>query len=166
MGKLVPIVGIVLGLAVGLAGGMTLRPEDPGCAPEDTACLEAEAEAEAQAEADAKKAAEVSTEYTELKRQFVISLLQDQRVVALVVASIAVEVVEGTGTEVFAKEPKLRDAFLQVMFVHAQSGGFDGAFTTGPAMIDLKMRLKEAAAPILGDVLVDVLITEIVRQDL
>lgn len=167
MGKLIPILAILIGLGGGVGAGLTLRPDPTKCAEDDAACKEEQAEAKAAEEEKKDKAKEGKpTEFSELNRQFVISLLKDERVSALVVASLVVEMLEGQGTEVFTHEPKLRDAFLQVMFVHAQSGGFDGAFTSGPAMLDLKMRLKEVAKPILGDGLVDVLITEIVRQDL
>ena len=38
-------------------------------------------------------------------------------------------------------KPRLRDSFLKVMFRHANSGGFDGSFTSGRKMDDLKSAL-------------------------
>jgi len=52
------------------------------------------------------------------------------------------------------------------MFRHANSGGFDGAFTTGRKMEDLRSALLVAAREVFGEIPVsDVLITEIARQD-
>ena len=59
----------------------------------------------------------------------------------------------------------LRDMFLQVMFNHANSGGFDGAFTSGEKMNDLRGSLFQAAVKVLGPIATDVLVIDIVRQD-
>lgn len=66
----------------------------------------------------------------------------------------------------FEREPKLRDAFLQAMFLHAQSGGFDGAFIAPGPMADLRGALRMAARDVIGPAVHDVLVTEIARQDL
>jgi flagellar FliL protein len=52
------------------------------------------------------------------------------------------------------------------MFRHANTGGFDGAFTTGRKMEDLRAALLAAARQVFGETPVDdVLIIEIARQD-
>jgi hypothetical protein len=67
---------------------------------------------------------------------------------------------------VAAVEPRLRDQFLKVMFRHANSGGFDGSFTSGRKMEDLKSALLGAAREVMSETPVEeVLITEIARQD-
>ncbi len=104
-------------------------------------------------------------EYVKLAQQFVVPVLTETRVSALVVISLSLEVTPGSNELVYAKEPKLRDAFLRVMFTHAHSGGFDGSFTTGQGMQDFRNSLKEAAAKVLGDIVNEVLLTDIVRQD-
>ena len=45
-----------------------------------------------------------------------------------------------------AVKPRLRDSFLKVMFRHANSGGFDGSFTAGRKMEDLKSALLAGRA--------------------
>lgn len=162
MGKLIPMILILAALSGGVGAGILLKPQPDACSPGDAECAAAD---EAASEA-AKKAAETPPEFAELNRQFVVPLIQGGRVTALVVCAIAIEVAEGTTEGVYSAAPKLRDAFLGVLFVHAHSGGFEGDFTSGQAMRDLKARLAEAAEPILGDSLRSVLITEIVRQDL
>ena len=166
MGKLIPIVVVLLGAGGGVGAGMMLKPAPDPCMPEDSEACLAEAEAAEKAEMMAKEAERADAEFAELKRQFVIPIVRDGRVSALVVASLALEIDTGATEAVFSLEPKLRDAFLQVMFVHAHSGGFDGTFTARQAMADLKERLNEVARPIIGASLHNVLITEIVRQDI
>jgi predicted Zn-dependent protease with MMP-like domain len=54
---------------------------------------------------------------------------------------------------------------LQVLFYHANIGGFECAFTSGERMDILRSALLDAAHGVLGDQVNDVLITEIARQD-
>jgi hypothetical protein len=54
---------------------------------------------------------------------------------------------------------------LQVLFDHANSGGFDGAYTDAANLITLRTALLEAAKSVLNDTVSDVLITDILRRD-
>jgi flagellar FliL protein len=54
---------------------------------------------------------------------------------------------------------------LQVMFDHANAGGFKGVFTDGANLILLRAALRETAQKLLGDMVVDVLIADLARQD-
>jgi hypothetical protein len=91
--------------------------------------------------------------------------VHEERVEGLMILSLSVEVDEGLSDEVYTREPKLRDRFLQALFRHAQSGAFDGVFTAGPAMRDLRGSLLEEARSVLGPIVHDVLVTDILRQD-
>jgi hypothetical protein len=104
-------------------------------------------------------------EFVRMTNQFVVPVLRQADIDALVVVSVGLEVRAGLRDTVFAREPKLRDAFLRVMFDHANAGGFDGTFTAGPQMTALRRNLWEAARPVLGRDVFDVLITDIARQD-
>mgnify|MGYP000498233799 CR=1 FL=1 len=53
----------------------------------------------------------------------------------------------------------------QVLFDHANIGGFKGAFTDANTMAILRRALLETARKTLGNDVSDVLITEIARQD-
>jgi hypothetical protein len=84
----------------------------------------------------------------------------------MVVLSLSVEIATGQATTVESVQPRLRDSFLAVMFRHANSGGFDGSFTAGQKMQDLKSALLVVAREIMPTTPVtEVLITDIVRQD-
>ncbi len=104
-------------------------------------------------------------EYVKLNNQFVVPVVKGPKVAALVVMSLSIEVTSGRKEAVFELEPKLRDAFLQVLFNHANAGGFDGAFTAGEKMNDLRRSLNEAAVSVLGPIASNVLVIDIVRQD-
>ena len=82
------------------------------------------------------------------------------------VLSLSLETVPGLTETVFAHEPKLRDLFLQVMFDHANMGGFQGAFTQSSNLETLRRALREVAQAQLGPDVTNVLIVDIVRQDI
>lgn len=176
MSKLLPILLVVIGLLAGIGAGFALRPPsleeecmkmaEDGKMSADGMAGEMDEDACKEVEKEKEPKEKVATAFAELERQFVVPILANEKVVALVVASLALEVDEGSEEGALGLEPKLRDSFLTVLFVHAHSGGFDGDFTSQAAIEDLKGRLFEAASDIIGDTLHDVLLTEIVRQEL
>jgi flagellar protein FliL len=161
MRKILPVLLALLGLGAGVGGGLMLRPapmadDDMGDA-HDTA---ADADAE---HGEGDPAAE--PEFVKLSNQFVIPVLEDGRIVSMVIMSVNLEVTAGSTEAVFAREPKLRDGFLQVLFDHANAGGFRGSFTDGANMVNLRTALMEVASATLGEMVKDVLIVDIGRQD-
>ena len=80
--------------------------------------------------------------------------------------SLSLEVQPGSEDAIYSREPKLRDALLRVLFDHAFIGGFDGTFTESSRLTALKVALLEAAQSVLGDLVSDSLITDIVRQEM
>ena len=94
-----------------------------------------------------------------------VPVVEDKKVVSLVVLSLTLEVELGQSAAVFEREPKIRDAFLQVLFDHANTGGFQGSFTNTTRMTVLRNALREMAQRTLGPTVSDVLIMDIVRQD-
>ena len=162
---LLPIALGTLGLAGGVGAGLALRPDAESAkgSPDGP-------EAQAQVADDSGMTAaesdpEALPEYVKLNNQFVIPIVEDGQVVMLVVLALSLEVTPGSTEAIYQREPKLRDALLQVMFDHANVGGFSGSFTDGTNLLALRTSLKEAAALILGPTVRDVLITDIGRQD-
>lgn len=165
---------LLLPLILGLAGGgagIGAAMLFPAPAPEETAGTCAPASPQSASSgmdppADGESAVESGRDYAKLSNQFIVPVVSEGEVSALVVLSLSVEVAAGGKETVFAHEPRLRDAFLQVLFDHANTGGFDGAFTSGPNMRILREGLRREATSALGDLASDVLIVDIVRQDL
>ena len=52
------------------------------------------------------------------------------------------------------------------MFDHAHIGGFDGAFAESQRLAVLRVALLETAQAIVGPDVLDILITDIVRQEM
>jgi flagellar protein FliL len=165
--RLLPLILPLIGLGAGVGAGFALRPDPPIQAATDAAETAEETAAEA-TDAPAEPAtpdSETPPEYARMNNQFVVPVLEGGRVVSMVILSLSIEIPPGGAEDVYAREPKLRDSFLQVLFDHANAGGFRGSFTDGSNMILLRRALLESARTVLGATARDVLITDIVRQD-
>ena len=161
MSKILPIVIVILGLAIGAGAGWVLHPQPEPIAAEN------EQEGAPETESPPEESAEDPTrDYVKLNNQFIIPVVKDGKVSALVVMSLNIEVTAGMREQVYTREPKVRDALLSTLFDHANFGGFDGAFTQASPMNALRRSLKQAAQSVLGDVVHDVLVIDIVRQDI
>lgn len=151
MGKIIPVILALIGLAAGVGGGLALRPaHEPQEAAEPV-----------KEEVDPAE----QPEYVKLNNQFVVPLMEEGRVRSMVILSLSLEVMAGAAEKTYSREPKLRDTLLQVMFDHANAGGFAGSFTDGANLVLLRKALLEAAQTTLPDTITDVLISDIVRQD-
>ena len=146
---IVPLLLGLTGLGGGIGAGVFLRPVPA---------------AESHANMPEAEPA-VPPDYVKLNNQFVIPVVEDGNVAALVVLSLSLEVTTGSTEAVFLTEPKLRDVFLQVLFDHANAGGFKGSFTDASNLVVLRQALQEVAMQVLGDSVKDVLIVDIARQD-
>lgn len=170
LGKLIPVILALVGLGGGVGAGLFLRPAP---AAEDHAAESADPAkagdhgmaADGEAADHEGEPEEGAPEYVKMNNQFVVPVVEDGRVAAMVVLSVSIEVEAGNTEAVYQREPKLRDVFLQVLFDHANTGGFSGSFTDGANLIVLRTSLKEAAVLVMGSAVRDVLITDIARQD-
>ena len=167
MGKLLPVMLAALGLAAGGVAGYVFRPSaDEVVAINPCGDAEHTEDAPLAAVAEPPGDGEHSEfDYVKLNNQFVVPIVEDDDVAALVILSISLQVAAGSREDVYALEPKIRDLFLQVLFDHANAGGFRGAFTQSSTMAVLRNSLREAARKTMGSVVADVLIVDIVRQD-
>ncbi|MEL7013943.1 MAG: flagellar basal body-associated FliL family protein [Pseudomonadota bacterium] len=174
MSKLLPVLLLLIGTGAGFGAGIFLAPDpvecpDPsdleggaalpeGCEPEPDL-------AEGDEDASAEEAEAPPVEFVRMNDQIVVPVLSDGDVRSLVVLSITLEVDIGQTAAIFALEPKLRDAFLRVLFDHANVGGFDGNYTDAARMEGLRRALLEIARKTGGDVVQNVLILDLLRQD-
>lgn len=174
MGKLLPILLALIGLGGGIGAGLMLRPQpeevviDP-CGEDGTGEHAAADGHDAEAKDDHGTGegddATPTHDYVKLNNQFVVPVVEDGRVASLVILSVSLETSIGASEQVFLREPKLRDGFLQVLFDHANAGGFKGTFTDARNMDALRRAMLDVAKKALGDLVSDVLIVDIVRQD-
>ncbi len=166
--KLLPILLALIGVGGGIGAGLALKPA-PAEAVAQAECPQVDhapaEKASAHAAPQEGSAAEQTQEYVKLNNQFVIPVVGKEKVESLVVMSLSIEVEPGYTETIYSREPKLRDAFLQVMFDHANMGGFQGEFTNSNTMDVLRASLLDVARSVIGEAVSNVLITEIVRQD-
>lgn len=166
MRLLIPLVLALLGTGAGMGAALMLAPPPTPDGPDmANPCGDPAQVVPAAAPAPAEPEADSSMEYVKLSNQFVVPVVADDRVAALVVLSLSVEVPSGQRDTVFSREPKLRDIFLQVLFDHANTGGFTGAFTDSSKLDVLRQSLLEAVQKAIPGYVTDVLITDIARQD-
>lgn len=167
IGKLIPVLLALAGLGAGVGAGLALRPDPKEMAMMENPCgdvhmaMDENKEEEPEEEVDPAEA----YDFVRLNNQFVVPIVEESRVQSLVVLSLTVQVDLGQAETVYSVEPKLRDELLQVMFNHANAGGFNGPFTEVERMKILRTAMLETAENILGDIVSDVLVTNIVRQD-
>jgi len=144
---IVPILLLGLGTGAGIGAAIFLKEEPVAqdqahavdcVAPQNTQELE-----EMLTEPDPDDV--VSAEYVTLDNQFVVPIVKDDKIDALIVLTVNIEVPAGGKDIVTLAEPKLRDKFLQVLFEHANLGGFSGNFTSSSNMRILREDLLAAA---------------------
>lgn len=152
MAKILPILLMVLGLGAGLGAGYVLRP-----VPEPVV--------EDQDAAPTSPAPPFATALYQLSGQFLVPIVDQDRVVSIVIVELALEIDEAAEALVASKEPLLRDRLLQILFDHANIGGFEGMFTSANNMALLRRSLLDGAKQVLDpDVVTEVLITNILRN--
>ncbi|MCB1340497.1 MAG: flagellar basal body-associated FliL family protein [Pseudooceanicola sp.] len=151
--KLLPVILLLIGIGAGVGAGILTAPK-PTEGEEHAAEEEHEPEEEV-----------LPNDFVKLNNQFVVPLIHGDIVTSMVVLTLSLETKAGLSELVYAREPKLRDEFLRVLFDHANTGGFRGAFTQSGNLELLRTALRETAQKIIGPDVYDVLIVDIARQD-
>lgn len=181
MGKLIPLLIALTGLAGGLGVGFIMQPSEEDLAHSEA--VEGETHEEGQEEeghageapvcppTDAAghslpPAPDAPADFVKLANQFVVPVVVENDVDAMVVVTLSLEVEQGSQQEIYNMEPKLRDAFLRVLFDHANMGGFKGNFLNHLGLEALRTALRETGQKTAGPILYNVLIVDMVKQAL
>ncbi|AXT27579.1 flagellar basal body-associated protein FliL [Ruegeria sp. AD91A] len=164
--KLIPVFFLIVGLGAGIGAGLVLAPAKN---PESAASAK---EAVKEVKAVDKKSGKSKKKdkgdgfgYLKMTKQFVVPVVKDDQIEAMVALSLSLEANPAITETYYAIEPKLRDGFLQVLFDHANMGGFDGAFTESGNLDVLRNSLLEVARKEFGEDVSKVLILSVNRQD-
>lgn len=151
LGKIFPILLALIGIGAGLGAGLYLRPDPPDAEFADERSVPV-------------LAPDTPLSSFEFPNQFMVPLVTEGRISGTMVLRLALELPEQQTPIIEANAARLRDALLQVMFDHANSGGFDGTFTDHGPLGVLRRALLEAALTVTGPGTVNrVLITDILR---
>lgn len=165
---LLPLVLLLVGIGSGIGAGIVLKsPEEETVA---HVCDDITEQHVAQttthvAPAHTPNDETIDREYAEMSNQFLVPIIVDEKIQAMVVLSLSLEVLAGQKDDIFGAEPKLRDSFLDVLFSHANMGGFSGNFTSATNMRILRDELMRSAQSVMGEKISDVLIVDMLRQD-
>lgn len=162
MKLLTPLVMVLAGLSAGAGAGWYMRPPPPDEASPETAAQASTAPLAVRPEDDRQGG---NGETLRLTNQFMVPLVREDRVHAVVVIGLALELSQGHDISLVRQEARLRAAFLQALFDHANMGGFEGVFTSGEVLLGLRGQLRAIAREQLGESLRDVLITDLIRQE-
>jgi flagellar protein FliL len=163
---LIPMLFLVLGTVGGIAAAKFLQPSVDAKLQSEVGTEHAEFDSQQPGEkVDASDENAPDAEYVRLNNQFVVPVVLEGKVSSLVVLSLSLEISPAIRDTVFEREPKLRDAFLQVLFDHANLGGFTGNFTNIENLTHLKTTLLEVARRELGTEVSGILIESMARQD-
>lgn len=152
------VLGLLVGGMAGGGAGLFLAPEDQ--AELETTAPSVPAETGEQVE----QPEDTEVAFADFSDQFIIPIVGDNEVEAMVVLRISIEVDEPALQNVYDMEPKLRAAFLQSLFNHANNGGFDANFTAFSAMDSLRRELGQVARNVVGPSVREVLILDVIRQ--
>jgi flagellar basal body-associated protein FliL len=140
------VIGMALGLAVGGAAGSYWYMTPASSAPAN----------EEQSDDHA---------FIDMEGKFVVPLVRGNRVRALIVVDLRLEVNSSAETRVQELKPKVRDLFLDTLYAMAVAGSFDGDLYSNNVQGEMRARLLEAARQVLQDDAKAILIGELLRQD-
>lgn len=111
------------------------------------------------------KSLDMNVAYLKFKRQFVIPVLGEDGVEALVLLNIAISLTDGAKDDMFNHEPQFRDAFIRELLQMSDAGYFDEALTAPSTYEAIRETLLRAARDITTEGVSDVLILDFARQD-
>jgi hypothetical protein len=195
MQKIIALAIVLVGIGGGLALGVVLRPEatphgqdadamgagsaiDQGPGGEASAgtaaghgAIESAGAAfatgyDSGASAGGDGEAGADREYVKIGRQIIIPVVNKGETQALMLFDLAVGVPSSMTERIYATEPRLRDAFLRVLFEMSYTGAFSGTYTDERVVEELRGKLRAAARRLVGDAVGEVLILDIMRQEL
>jgi len=104
-------------------------------------------------------------EFLKFKRQFVVPVVNEDRINALVILNIGISLSSEAKGGLFRLEPKFRDAFMRELLNMSNAGYFDAELTDPQTYEVLRETLLRAAKDIESDGVKDILILDFARQD-
>jgi flagellar FliL protein len=105
------------------------------------------------------------TDFINFKRQFVVPVLKDNAVEALILINLGLEVPAAERDNMFRLEPRFRDAFIRELLQLSDDGYFDQELTSPDTYEVLRETLSRAANDISDGGIKDILILDLSRQD-
>ncbi|MEN8658529.1 flagellar basal body-associated FliL family protein [Marivita sp.] len=158
--KIMPAFALLLGLGGGGTAAIVLAPAEVDTPTSDAQVSEPDEPADSINDDGSD-----NLEIVKLPSQFVVPVITENRVKAMVILTVALEVEAGQGDRVRTLEPKLRDEFLAELFSLASIGGFEDELISRQSLELVKRALSARSNEVLGTKGVTVLIIDMARQD-
>lgn len=169
---LVPLVALLAGAAV----GFVLKP------PSDTTTENMPANQSSESDPDHGDASSDSSHDTasdhnghgaeengkawlEFSRQFFVPLVRQGDGAGVIIMSISLETDSENLSSLNDQEIRLRDIILRQLLIAANTGRFDGNFTTEGRIRGLRKQILTAVQEVVGQKVTAVLISDLLRQD-
>jgi len=99
-------------------------------------------------------------------RKLVVPVVEGATTRALMVIDLGIDVPAPLSDRVHAMEPRLRDAFMRVLFQMAAAGAFTETYIDARILEELRVALLAAARERAGSAVSDVLILDMIRKEL
>jgi len=103
--------------------------------------------------------------YLKFKRQFVVPVMTQGKIDALVIMNLNLELNEDAPDNTYTLEPKLRDAITRELLALSNEGIFGENLTSAESYESLRRTVLSACRTIIPDGIKDILILDIARQE-
>ncbi len=113
-----------------------------------------------------KKDSYGQSNYMKFSRQFVVPLIENEKVVSMMIFDINLVMNSDADSDFYIHEPKARDALMSGLLSLAQQGVFSGDIGADRHVGYVKSRLLDNVQSALGRGVDEVLILDMVRQDM
>ena len=105
------------------------------------------------------------TSYMKFKRQFVIPIMDRDKIQSLVIMNINLELDKDAPQSAYTLEPKLRDAIMRELLALSHTGAFSDDLTSTETYNKLRNSLLTASQAVMKKGVKNVLILDLMRQD-
>lgn len=194
MMKIIKLLIPVIALVLGLAGGMFLKPssdsegqtdsehgsqshaseesghdseglhDTPETHAADHANENSDKDAHAASDAHSEHSSESAVAWFNFSRQFFVPLVRHGDEAGIMILSIALETDTDNLQTLNDQEIRLRDIILRQLLIAANTGRFDGNFTTDGRIRGLRKQILAALQEVYGNKISAILISDIARQ--
>ena len=103
--------------------------------------------------------------YFNFRRNFIVPVIGKERVQALVLISVSIEMPEDKIEEVQTREPNIRDAFMKALLAMSYEGVFNQDITNPDVYNEIQKRLYETAKVSVDKDVKSILLVDFARQD-
>lgn len=103
--------------------------------------------------------------YFNFRRNFIVPVVDDQRVRALILINVSIEMNESGIEDAQAREPNIRDAFMKTLLAMSHEGMFNQDITNPDVYSEVQARLLETAKLNVDESVRSILLVDYARQD-